>query len=317
MDENQLRLNVAVYAPAYLQEYARVLERRLAPAVLIEARSAGLIPLYGLEYRRDVTASAFCSIGGGSWIFFTKAEERFAVSVDPRYGRDWIEVNTAEEVFAEVEGLLGISRDAVLYRVWTPATEWLALRTDPNYIKENAIAHARDHARRDAAAIPAHLETLREAGEAEAAVAQIRGALAAKGTQEAGYELERGFRALLRVEGWNPAAVRITGQQIDVVGDRDGHYVFVELVNRVTPATAEDVRDLSGKLQTRPPVVVGILGSASGFTNDAREEARRLASHRAILLFGPVEFEAILAGGGGFTQVFKMELRVYMERIEP
>lgn len=42
-----------------------------------------------------------------------------------------------------------------------------------------------------------------------------------------------------------------------------------------------------------------------------------MASHRAILLFGPVEFEAILAAGSGFTQGFNAKLTLHMERIEP
>jgi hypothetical protein len=88
----------------------------------------------------------------------------------------------------------------------------------------------------------------------------------------------------------------IPGEQVDVLVHRPFR-ALIECRWRGEPTGVDAISLLGGKLRReRPPIVIGIHVSMSGFTSEACDEVRREASERTILLFDRADVLALAAG---------------------
>lgn len=115
--------------------------------------------------------------------------------------------------------------------------------------------------------------------------------------QERGYRFQDFIYEVFNVFHLRPHKnIVVPGQQIDVTALMGHQFFLIEARWLSQPVKAKDIRDFYGKLRTRSPFIVGLFWSASGFTEGALEEVKRLASDRVILPLTISDLRSVLSG---------------------
>jgi len=135
----------------------------------------------------------------------------------------------------------------------------------------------------------------------------------APGTQKSGIKFQETLIRILELAGCNPRDISIVGQQIDASCWIASLPVLIEMLNSKSAADSVEVRDLSGKLNTRPASVIGVLCAPGGFTAGAQAAVTRLANVRTILLWGRAEIEQILQSPSAISQFFVERYRAFID----
>jgi predicted transcriptional regulator len=130
-------------------------------------------------------------------------------------------------------------------------------------------------------------------------------ALSQQPPQARGRGLEELLERIIRQQGWKVERdVRPQAEQIDLVVSSDREWYMLECKWEQNPIDASVVRELHARL-TKREGVWGCLLSMSGFTErngGAVEEVRGFFSQRTILLFGPLDIEALVGGRRSFAE---------------
>jgi len=128
--------------------------------------------------------------------------------------------------------------------------------------------------------------------------------------QERGYRFQDLIYELFNIFHLQPHKnVVIPGQQIDVTALMGEQFLLLEARWLSQPVKAKEIRDFYGKLRTRSPLIVGLFWSASGFTEGALEEIKRLASDRVILPFAISDLRSVLSGQTDLRTLLRDRLR--------
>ena len=289
----RLQVNARRYAETYLRNYRRMLETRLREVDLDMQSVEKYSPLVAGQFEKDFSLHVAFEPFATWMIFSTTLPGQFITGGEDQFNEDRELLVSHEEKKRQVLKLLGLSDNTVLAADRFSRPAFLrAAREDQ--IDRYATTYAIVQAQADVERIRHWVYEQKRQREWETAAQGIRIVMDSPGTQESGIRFQTELTQALEIAGCAPRDVRITGQQIDASCWISDSPVLIEMLNSTNPADAAEVRDIGGKLQTRPASVIGVLCAPNGFTGGAMREAERLANTRTILLWGRAEIEEFI-----------------------